>query len=148
MTKTLMDANKRYVKDLLYKDLAYKLVGCFYTVYNELGPGFKESIYHKALSIELDLQRVPYEEKKRLIVEYKGQNVGIYEPDFLIEEKIIVEIKAVDMMPKFYETQLYYYLKGSDYKLGYIINFGGPKIDIRRRIYEKARALADISVQD
>jgi len=47
---------------ILYKDLAYRIVGCFYEVYNELGPGFKESVYHKALAIEFDIQKVPYEE--------------------------------------------------------------------------------------
>ncbi len=62
--------------------------------------------------------------------------MGIYEPDFVIEDKIILEIKAVDYMPKVYENQLYSYLKGTDYKLGLLVNFGGDKIDIRRRIYD------------
>ena len=134
--------NKKIVDDLLYKDLAYKIVGCFYEVYNQLGPGFKESVYHKALSIEFDLQNIPYEEEKRISIKYKGKSAGSYTPDFLVDKKVIVEIKAVDFMPKLYETQLYYYLKGTDYKLVYIVNFGGPKIDIRRRVYETARKIS------
>ena len=134
-----MDTNRRYVEDLIYKDLAYKVVGCFYAVYNELGPGFKESVYHRALAIEFDLQGLYHEEEKKIPIKYKGRYAGNYTPDFLVDEKVIVEIKAVDIMTKIYETQIYHYLKGSDYKLGYIVNFGSSEIDIRRRVYDKAR---------
>ncbi|MBU0571414.1 MAG: GxxExxY protein [Candidatus Omnitrophica bacterium] len=137
-----MTANKRHVDDLIYKDLAYKVVGCFYEVYNQLGPGFKESVYHKALATEFDLQSISYEGEKRILIKYKSKNAGYYTPDFVVDKKIVVEIKGVDFMPKLYETQLYYYLKGTDYKLGYIVNFGGSKIDVRRRIYEKARRIS------
>lgn len=119
---------------ILYKELSYGLVGCFYKVYNKLGPGHKEDIYHNALKIEFDKQGINYTSKKRLKIEYEGREVGVYEPDFIISDKIIIEIKSVLYMPKVYELQLYYYLKGSNYRLGYIINFGSDKIDIRRRI--------------
>jgi len=137
-----MAANEKGVGDLIYKELSYKVVGCFYNVYNELGSGFKESVYHKALAIEFDIQGIPCEEEKRIAIEYKSKNAGYYIPDFIIDRKIIVEIKVVDNMPKLYETQLYYYLKGTDYKLGYIVNFGASKIDVRRRIYESARKIS------
>ena len=135
----LMTTNKndRFRNDLLYKDLAYKLVGCFYEVYNQLGPGFKELVYHKALTIEFDLQKIKYEEEKQLTIKYKDKKAGIYVPDFIIENKILVEIKAVEFTPKLYEVQLYYYLKGTNFDLGYLVNFGGQKIDIRRRIFTK-----------
>lgn len=120
---------------ILYKDLSYKIVGCFYKVYNTLGPGHKEDIYQKALKIEFNNQDVKYISKKRLKIEYRGEVVGIYEPDFIIENKIIVELKSVLHMPKVYEKQLYHYLKGSNYKLGYIVNLGSEEIDIRRRIF-------------
>ena len=119
---------------ILYKELSYNLVGCFYEVYNTLGPGHKEDIYHKALKIELDKQSIKYISKKRLKITYEGKEVGVYEPDFIVEDKIITEIKSVLHMPKVFELQLYYYLKGSKYRLGYITNFGSDKIDIRRRI--------------
>lgn len=122
---------------ILYKDLSYKLVGCFYDVYNELGPGFKEVIYHKALGFELDSKNIPYEEEKRLSIRYKGKIAGVYVPDFVIDNKILVEIKAVENTPKIYELQLYYYLKGTNYELGYLVNFGSDKISIKRRIYNK-----------
>ena len=88
---------------ILYKELSYKLVGCFYEVYNKLGPGHKENIYQKAMIKEFGLQRIKYEVKKKLKIDYKGENVGIYEPDFIIDSKIIVEIKSVLLLPKVYE---------------------------------------------
>lgn len=126
------------MNNLIYEDLTFKVIGCFYEVYNELGPGFKESVYHKALATEFEIQKFSYEDEKKIPINYKNNNVGYYVPDFLIDNKIIIEIKAVDFMPKQYETQLYYYLKGTDYKLGYIVNFGS-KIEIKRRIYDKIR---------
>jgi len=123
---------------LLYKELSYNLVGCFYEVYNQLGPGFKESVYHEALVVEFGMQGINYREEKQISIQYKNRKVGIYVPDFIIEDKILVEIKSVEFMPKLYEVQLYYYLKGSDFKLGYLVNFGGQKIDIRRRIFTKS----------
>lgn len=125
--------------DLLYKNLAYKIVGCFYEVYNNLGPAHKEQIYHKALELEFESKGIPFKDKKRIKVKYKEKEIGIYEPDFVVDDKIIVEIKSVLIMPTVFEKQLYYYLKGSQYKLGYLVNFGSDKLDIRRRIYDTAR---------
>lgn len=124
---------------ILYKELSYKLVGSFYEVYNKLGCGFKEIIYHNALALELKETDLSFEEEKQLVVEYKGKKVGIYVPDFIVEDKVLVEIKAVESTHKFYETQLYNYLKATQFKLGYIVNFGSSKIDIRRRIYDTIR---------
>lgn len=139
---TLMVANStRHKEDLLYKDLSYKLVGCFYEVYNTLGPAHKEQIYHKALCLEFRSKGISFDDKKRLKIKYKDVDIGIYEPDFIIEDKIIVEIKSMLQILKVIENQLYYYLRGTNYKLGYLVNFGAEKLDIRRRIYEKARSI-------
>ena len=70
---------------------------------------------------------------------FKGEEVGIYEPDFIIDGKVLIGIKAVPEMPKIYEVQLFYYLKGTEYKLGLLVNFGGDKLEIKRRIYQTAR---------
>ncbi|MBN2119932.1 MAG: GxxExxY protein [Candidatus Omnitrophica bacterium] len=137
-----MRIKSKNCKNLLYKDLSYDIVGCFFEVYNELGPGFKESVYRKALTIEFALKNITHEEERRIPIKYKNKTAGYYTPDFIIDKKIIIEIKAVEIMPKFYETQLYNYLKGTNYKLGYIINFGATKIDIRRRILDKKRIIS------
>lgn len=124
---------------ILYKELSYKVVGCFYEVYNILGPGQKESVYFEALKFEFKNRIVTYEEKKRIPIIYKGRKVGVYEPDFIVEDKIIVEIKSIPLMPRVYEKQLKFYLKGTPYLLGYLVNFGSEEIDIRRRIMDRKK---------
>ncbi len=127
------------VEKILYKDLSYRVVGCIYEVYNKVGSGFKESIYHNALKIEFKDSKIGFEDQPQLPIMHKSKKIGAYVPDFVIEDKVILEIKSVEFMPKIHESQLYNYLKGTNYKLGYIVNFGSNKIGIRRRIYEKAR---------
>ena len=117
---------------IIYKELSYKIVGCFYKVYNTLGPGHKESVYQKAISIEFDKQKIHSQQQETIQLKYEGEKVGVYEPDFIVEGKIIVEIKSTINMPKVFEKQLYYYLKATDYRLGYLVNFGTSEIDIRR----------------
>ena len=133
-------------ENILYKDLSYRIVGCFYDVYNELGPAHKEQVYHEALAILFKELGIAFISKKRLPIHFKGKRIGTYEPDFVVDEKIIIEIKSVLNMPKAFENQLYYYLRGSNYKLGYLVNFGNEHIDIRRRIYEKGRINDQIRV--
>lgn len=120
---------------LEYEDLTYKIRGVFFEVYNTLGPGFKEIVYHNALKEEFNNLKVKFEEKKRIQINYKGKKVGIYEPDFIVEDKIIIELKAVPDMPKVFEKQLYSYLKGTKYRIGLLVNFGADKLEIKRRIY-------------
>jgi GxxExxY protein len=130
-----MDAERKF----LYKELSYKVIGCLYEVYNELGPGHKEQIYQEALKIVFNEKGLEYKDNKKIKIRFRGREIGIYKPDFIIEDKIIIEIKSVLVMPIVFEKQLYYYLEGSSYKVGYLVNFGSDKIDIRRRVYESAR---------
>lgn len=126
--------NKK-VDNFLYEDLSYKIRGCAFKVYNTLGFGHKENIYQNALASEFKRAEVNFSREKILSVIYGGKKIGIYKPDFVVEDKIIIEIKAVPQISKAYEVQLTYYLKGSNYKLGFLINFGGKNLDIRRRIW-------------
>lgn len=126
-------------KKFLYKDLSYKLVGCFYDVYNELGPAHKEKIYHEALKMAFDEKRLRYKSKSKIKLKFKEKYIGTYEPDFIIENKIIVEIKSLLHLPNVFEKQLYYYLRSTNYKVGYLVNFGDEKIDMRRRVYDSLR---------
>lgn len=123
------------MSDFLYEDLSYKIRGCAFRVYNTLGFGHKENIYSEALKSEFEKEGIKLEREKVLPVFYQGKKVGIYRPDFIIENKILIEIKAVSFMPRDYEIQLTYYLKGTEYKLGFLINFGNRKLDIRRRVW-------------
>jgi GxxExxY protein len=122
-------------KKLIYADLTYKIRGCIFDVYNELGHGHKEQVYQKALAKELEEKEIPFKREVNLKVKYKGESVGNYRPDFLIEEKVMVEIKAVEFMPKSYEEQLIHYLKSTEIKLGLLVNFGRPKLEIKRLVW-------------
>ncbi len=119
----------------LYSDLTYKVIGALYVVHNELGSVHKENIYHKAVSIEFENQKINFEEEKTLPVKYKGQKIGVYRPDFIIEDKVILEIKVVPVITKAMFDQIFYYVKGSNYKLVLLANFGSSKLIVKRRIY-------------
>lgn len=126
---------KRLVKDFLYPELSFKIRGAFFKVYNELGFGHKEIIYKRALAKELIKLNIVFETEKQLEVMYDGEKVGIYQPDFVVDGKIIVEAKAIPFVPSHLELQLSNYLKGTGLKLGFFVNFGGQTLDIRRRIW-------------
>ncbi len=128
------------MEDLLYKDLVYKIQGALFSVYKELGPAFKESVYQKAIAQEFVNQDIAFEQERVFKINYKDTEVGMFRPDFIVEDKIILEIKAVPQMPSVFETQLFYYLKATNYKLGLLANFGCDRgVDIRRRVYDTAR---------
>jgi len=120
---------------LLYEDLSYKIRGCAFRVYNTLGFGHKEKVYQEALAMELEKESLVFKKEPILAIIYQNKKIGTYKPDFVVESKVIVEVKAVPMMPKTYETQLTYYLKSTNFQLGFVINFGSRQLDIRRRIW-------------
>ena len=91
-----------------------------------MGGGHKESIYQKALAIELKKLGIKFEREKFLTINYENENIGVYRPDFVIDDEVIIELKAVDFMPRSYEVQLLNYLKSTKLPLGFLINFG-PK---------------------
>lgn len=127
--------------DLLHKDLSYKLQGIFMEIRNNFGPGHKEIVYQNALSEEFTINKIFFE-KERNIKIYSpktGKTIGNYRVDFLIENKIIIEIKAVDLVPKNFIDQIYSYLKNSEYELGYFVNFKSPKLYVKRVIHTNDR---------
>lgn len=126
-------------KDFLYPELTYKIRGCIFAVWKELGPAFKESVYHKALEREFLKRKIPFENQKSVDIIYDGKKIGIYRPDFVIDDKILIELKVIPALTKLEEKQIWYYLKGTHYKLGLLVNFGGQRIQIKRWIYDKAR---------
>lgn len=127
---------------LLYADLTYRIRGAIFNVYNELGFGHKEQVYHKALISELAELKIPFEKEVALNVRYKGESVGNYRPDLVIDGKVILELKAVEFMPKVYEKQLIHYLKSTGFQLGLLVNFGGSKLYIKRLVWTDQRGSA------
>lgn len=121
-------------KEYLYEDITEKIIKCFYSVYDELGPGFLESVYERSLMIEFKDKGLKALNQKSLDVYYKNQLVGDFKADIIVEDKIIIEIKAVTKLISQHEAQLLNYLKATDIKLGLLVNFG-KKLEFKRRIF-------------
>jgi GxxExxY protein len=121
--------------EYLYEDITYKVIGCIYEVHRELGCVHKEAIYHKALAIELKNRQIPFVEEKTIEVKYKGTKIGAYRPDFVIDDKVVLEIKVAPAITKAMQDQVFYYIKGTKYKLVLLVNFGTSKVGIKRLIY-------------
>ena len=115
--------------------LTERIIACAYKVHSELGPGFNESIYHDALKIALEDQRLKYQTEKGFNVLFHGKDVGRLKLDLIIKDKVIVEVKTLTgNIPTVFELQVLSYLKVSGYKIGLLINFGNKNCQIRRLI--------------
>ena len=119
---------------LLHKDITYAIIGACMEVHRILGPGFLESVYQTALAHELELRGISINEQARLQVAYKDIVAGEYRADFVVDDKVIVEIKAVSQLTEIHEAQLINYLKATGYKVGLLINFGASSLEHIRRI--------------
>ena len=117
-----------------HKDLSSKIISCFYTVYNKLGTGFLEKVYEKALKIELEKSGLKVERQKPITVYYDDQLIGEYFADLVIEDTIILELKASKKLHKAHEYQLINYLKATEFELGLLLNFG-KKPEIKRKVF-------------
>jgi len=127
---------------LLYKDLTYIVCGCVFEVKKELGGGHKEVVYQRALEEEFKRRGVSYLREQQIPVTYAGKKVGVYQPDFIIDEKIVLEIKAIPFVGQREKKQLWHYLKGSSYRLGLLVNFGHDEVTIDRVVYDTSRGSA------
>ena len=123
---------------LLYEKETYLIRGVCFNIYKQLGFVHKEVIYQNALYQKLTRAGFKIEKEKRIAVNLDGKRIGIYQPDLIVNDKILIEVKAKSFLLEEDIAQFWYYLKCSDYKLGLLINFGKPNgIKIVRRIYTK-----------
>ncbi len=116
------------------EELTYKIRGSIYEVYRQLGAGFLEQIYEKALTIELRNNGLKVENQQPLNVHYKNKIVGKYITDIIVENQVLIELKAVSKLAPAYEAQLLNYLKATNIKVGLLVNFTYPKATIKRLI--------------
>lgn len=117
---------------MLYEELTAKILEASFEVINELGSGFLESVYHKALLIALHQKGIEARSEIPLAITFRGQNVGNFYADILVEDKVIVELKAVTALLPEHQAQLINYLKATGVEVGLLINFGRPKLEYRR----------------
>ncbi|MFH1822486.1 MAG: GxxExxY protein [Patescibacteria group bacterium] len=124
---------------LLYEKESYEIRGACFAIWKKFGGAYKETIIDKSLTIELKKRNLKVEDQKRINVYYDGKRVGAYVPDKVINDKILVEVKSKEFITKQDEKQFWDYLKASNYKLGFLINFGTNKLEIKRIVYDTAR---------
>lgn len=121
-----------------HSDLTSAIIGAFYDVYNELGYGFLEKVYENALAHELRKRGHHVQQQAPVNVFYDELLVGSYYADLLVDDSVIVELKAAKTIAEEHEAQLLNYLKATEIDVGLILNFG-PKPQVKRKIYELAR---------
>ena len=109
-----------------------RVIGWAFEVSNQLGTGFLEAVYASALAVELAHQGLQYEREKSLSVFYKEKEVGVYYADFLVEGRLVVELKALSHLTTEHEAQVLNYLHASSMTVGLLLNFGTPKLGIKR----------------
>jgi GxxExxY protein len=117
-------------------DITYKINGAIFEVNRILGAGFLEKVYENALLRELRNRDLKAEGQVPLNVKYKGELVGEYVVDVLVEEKIIIELKAIEQLQKIHEAQLLNYLKATGLKVGLLVNFKYPRAEIKRMVLD------------
>jgi GxxExxY protein len=119
-------------KDVIYKELSYQINGAIFEVHNQLGPGFTENIYQQALMFEFQARKIPYEIQKVIPIYYKGKQAGTYRLDLVVNEKIILELKASSDLTQEHYSQLASYLKATGLKLGLLVSFGTVRAQVMR----------------
>lgn len=134
-----MQTNKKLIKTnrLVYADLSYQLMSVLFKVHNMLGPNLQEKYYQRAIEIELKKQNILFEREMLVPLQYEDESIGRYFIDFVIEEKIALEVKAADYFRRDFITQVLAYLNTGKFKLGIIANFNASKLLYKRLINPK-----------
>lgn len=117
-------------------DLTYKIIGCAMKVHSTLGNGFQEVIYQRCLAIELEKQSINYEREKEMPIFYESIEVGTRRADFIVEEKVMVELKAIIQLEDVHLAQGLNYLSAYNLEKGLLLNFGSTSLQVKR-LYKK-----------
>jgi GxxExxY protein len=125
-----MDTENKY----LHQEITEKIISAYYNVYNFLGFGFLEKVYENSIEIELKKFGLEVEKQYPVSVYYDNIEVGKYFADIIVEQKVIVELKATEELCREHELQLINYLKATDFEIGLLLNFG-KKADFKRKIF-------------
>ncbi len=134
MIKTLdvVDKQKRFITREELNKLTDRIIGIAIEIHKTIGPGFIEKIYGQALQQEFLANKINFESQRQIKVKYKDRELGLQQIDFLIEDEIILEIKAVSQINNIHTAQLISYLKTIDRRLGLVLNFARDKLEIKR----------------
>ncbi len=113
-------------------DLSRSVIGAAFRVANALGVGFLEKVYENALAVELRLSGHAIDQQRTVDVRYRGELVGIYQADLIVDDRLVVELKAVEALSPAHKAQCLNYLRATGLHTGLVINFGRPRLEIRR----------------
>jgi len=119
--------------------LTHKIIGCAMEVYNQMGNGFQEVVYQRALAIEFDLQNLSFVRELEMELSYKGNPVGTRRVDFFVEDKVMVEIKAIEKLEGVHKAQTINYCEAYNIADGLLINFGGDRLQYHRVFNKKLK---------
>ena len=125
------------MSNFIYKKLSYLLIKFAFSVHNLLGPGLLESAYEGALCVELGLAGLSFERQKVFPLYYKGQYIGAYIADLVVDDRIIVELKSVSKLTPVMEAQIINYLKLSKLQVGYLVNFNSLSLEWKRFVNQR-----------
>jgi GxxExxY protein len=125
-------------KEIKHKELTEQIIKAFYDVYNELGYGFLEKVYQNSLYLELKSRGFKVEAQKQTKVYFKGFEVGEYYPDLIVNDAVILELKAAESIVAEFENQILNYLRATDIEVGLLLNFG-VKPEIKRKVFDNER---------
>ena len=120
------------VNKRLHEDVTRRIIGCAFGVMNELGVGFLESVYERAMVIALEDVGVSVRRQVPITVSFRGQPVGEFLADLLVEDKVIVELKAIEALTPQHAAQAINYLQATGIEVGLLLNFGRPRLQYRR----------------
>ena len=138
VTLMLHDGTKTEAKPLKHEALTERIIKVFYTVYNELGHGFLESVYEQSMAVCFRENELRFSRQSAVPVWFHRQKVGEFRADFVIEEAILLELKAVQSLDAMHDAQLVNYLNATEFEVGLLLNFG-PKPQIHRRMMDNDR---------
>lgn len=122
------------MEEYKYSDITKKVIGCAMKVHNTLGNGFQEVIYQRCLAIEMNKQGLKFAREQEQKIYYDGIEVGTRRVDFLVEDKVMIELKAVAELEKVHLAQAINYLEAFNLEIGLLINFGNTRLEFRRLI--------------
>ena len=118
-----------------HQELTREIIAAAYEVHRELGSGFLEKVYENALVLELTQRGLKIKPQAEITVHYRGDSVGIYYADLLVNDAVICELKAVEAINKVHQAQLLHYLKATGIKVGLLLNFGPRRVDVKRMVF-------------
>lgn len=124
--------NQSNKKNMYTNELTRKIIGCAMKVHNTLGNGFQEVIYQRALGIEMGLQGLTFQREMEMFIYYENTNIGTRRVDFFVEDKIMVELKALTILEEVHLAQAMNYCQAYNLPTGLLINFGGKSLEFKR----------------